>query len=80
MTEGEMLFELKGETPRIIRAGEAFWEPGGEVVHYSDANNRNDIGSKFVVTMMCTPGKSMRQFLDEEELVQPRRLRTRLSE
>ena len=49
-------------------------------MHYSDANSRDDIGSKFVVTMMCTPGKSMRQFLDEEELVQPRRLRTRLSE
>jgi len=50
------------------------------VVHYSDANNRNDIGSKFVVTMICTPGKPMREFLDEEELVQRRRLRTRLSE
>ena len=38
-----MLFELEGEPPRVIRAGEAFWEPGGDVIHYSDANNRDDI-------------------------------------
>jgi hypothetical protein len=24
-----MLFELEGEAPRVITAGEAFWEPGG---------------------------------------------------
>ena len=41
--EGEMLFELEGEPPRVIRAGEAFWEPGGDVIHYSDGNNRDDI-------------------------------------
>jgi quercetin dioxygenase-like cupin family protein len=41
--EGEMLFELEGQAPRVIRAGEAFWEPGGDVIHYSDANNRDDI-------------------------------------
>jgi quercetin dioxygenase-like cupin family protein len=35
--EGEMLFELEGEPPRVIEAGEAFWEPGGDVIHYSDA-------------------------------------------
>jgi quercetin dioxygenase-like cupin family protein len=27
--DGEMLFELEGEDPRVIKAGEAFWEPGG---------------------------------------------------
>jgi quercetin dioxygenase-like cupin family protein len=27
--EGEMLFELEGEASRAIKAGEAFWEPGG---------------------------------------------------
>ena len=43
MLEGEMLFELEGQPPRVIRAGEAFWEPGGDVIHYSDANNRDDI-------------------------------------
>jgi quercetin dioxygenase-like cupin family protein len=28
--EGEMVFELEGEPARVVRAGEAFWEPGGE--------------------------------------------------
>jgi|SRR5690242_988229 len=34
MLEGEMIFELEGEPERVIRAGEAFWEPGGDVIHY----------------------------------------------
>jgi quercetin dioxygenase-like cupin family protein len=29
MLEGRMLFELEGEAPREIKAGEAFWEPAG---------------------------------------------------
>lgn len=45
--EGEMLFELEGEAPRVIKAGEAFWEPGGDVIHYSDANNRTDVRLAF---------------------------------
>jgi quercetin dioxygenase-like cupin family protein len=31
MLEGEMLFELEGQAPYPIKAGEAFWEPGGDV-------------------------------------------------
>ena len=54
-----MLFELEGEAPRVIKAGEAFWEPGRDVIHYSDANNRTDIPLRFVVTMMCVPGQQM---------------------
>jgi quercetin dioxygenase-like cupin family protein len=68
--EGEMLFELEGEPERVIRAGEAFWEPGGDVIHYQDGNNRADIRSRFLVTMMCTPGKPMLTLVDEEELAQ----------
>ena len=68
--EGEMLFELEGEPERVIRAGEAFWEPGGDVIHYQDGNNRADIPSRFLVTMMCTPGKPMLTLVDEEELAQ----------
>jgi quercetin dioxygenase-like cupin family protein len=70
MLEGEMLFELEGEPPRIIRAGEAFWEPGGDVIHYQDGNNRTDIPSRFVVTMMCVPGQPMLELVDKEELMQ----------
>jgi len=36
MLEGRMLFELEGAAPRESTAGEAFWEPGGEVVAPSD--------------------------------------------
>jgi quercetin dioxygenase-like cupin family protein len=70
--EGEMLFELEGEPPRVITAGEAFWEPGGDVIHYSDANNRSDIPLRFLVTMMCAPGQPMLVFVDDDELAQRR--------
>ena len=66
--EGEMLFELEGEPPRVVRAGEAFWEPGGDVIHYSDGNNRDDIKVRFVVTMLCAPGQPMIVLVSEEEL------------
>ncbi|WP_441960726.1 cupin domain-containing protein [Mycolicibacterium houstonense] len=70
--EGEMLFELEGEAPRVIKAGEAFWEPGGDVIHYSDGNNRDDIPLRFLVTMLCKPGVDMFVLVDEDELEQRR--------
>jgi quercetin dioxygenase-like cupin family protein len=73
--EGEMLFELEGEAPRVIRAGEAFWEPGGDVIHYSDANNRDDIKLRYLVTMLCVPGKPMLTLVDDEELKARQHLR-----
>ena len=66
--EGEMLFELEGEAPRVIKAGEAFWEPGGDVIHYSDANNRTDAPLRFLVTMVCAPGQPMLVIVDDDEL------------
>ncbi|MEZ0356456.1 cupin domain-containing protein [Mycobacterium sp. SA01] len=75
MLEGEMLFELEGQPPRVIRAGEAFWEPGGDVIHYSDANNRGDVKSRFVVTMVCVPGRPMLELVDDSELTARRHLR-----
>lgn len=77
MVEGEMLFELEGQPPRVIHAGEAFWEPGGDVIHYSDGNHRSDIASKFTVTMMCVPGRPMLELVDEHELEQRKELRWR---
>jgi quercetin dioxygenase-like cupin family protein len=68
MLEGEMWFELEGEAPRVIKTGEAFWEPGGDVIHYRDGNNRSDIASKFVVTMIGVPGQPMFVVVDDEEL------------
>ncbi len=75
MLEGEMLFELEGEPPRVIRAGEAFWEPGGDVIHYSDANNRDDVKSRFVVTMICVPGRPMLELVSDTELASRKHLR-----
>ena len=70
--EGEMLFELEGEPPRVLRAGEAFWEPGGDVIHYQDGNNRADVPLRFTVTMLCAPDRPMFTLVDEAELVQRR--------
>jgi quercetin dioxygenase-like cupin family protein len=67
--QGEMVFELEGEPARVVRAGEAFWEPGGDVIHYQDGNNRDDVRVRFTVTMLCEPGKPMLTFVDEEELI-----------
>jgi len=66
--EGEMLFELEGEAPRVLTAGDAFWEPGGDVIHYSDGNNRDDVRLRFLVTMICKPGEQMFVIVDDAEL------------
>jgi quercetin dioxygenase-like cupin family protein len=66
--EGEMLFELEGEPPRVVRAGEAFWEPGGDVIHYSDGNNSHDTRLRFVVTMLCDPNQQMLVVVEDDEL------------
>ena len=73
--KGEMLFELEGESQRVVRAGETFWEPGGDVIHYQDGNNLDDAESLFVVTMFCAPGQPMLTPVSAEELEQRRHLR-----
>lgn len=70
--EGELLFELEGEAPRVVTAGEAFWEPGGDVIHYQDANNLSDQETTFAVTMLCVPGEPMLTLVPEEELEERR--------
>jgi quercetin dioxygenase-like cupin family protein len=75
MLEGEMLFELEGEPPRVIKPGETFWEPGGDVIHYSDGNNRDDVKCRFTVTMLCVPGQPMLVLVDDEELEARKHLR-----
>jgi quercetin dioxygenase-like cupin family protein len=75
MIEGEMLFELEGEAPRVLRAGDAFWGAGGDVIHYQDANNRTDIPCSFVLTLLCVPGKPMLERVTEEELEERKGLR-----
>ena len=74
--EGEMVFELEGEPRRVMRAGEAFWEPGGDVIHYQAGNHRADGWSRFVVMMLLhVPGQPMLTLVDEDELAARRHLR-----
>jgi hypothetical protein len=68
MLEGEMLFELEGEAPYPVKAGEAFWEPGGDVIHYTIANLLEDKTSRLVVVMLCAPGVQMITMVDDDEL------------
>ena len=55
--EGELLFELEGDPERVVRAGETFWEPGGDAIHYQDGNNLADAPTRFVVVMFGGPGQ-----------------------
>ncbi|MFC9556771.1 cupin domain-containing protein [Rhodococcus sp. NPDC056960] len=67
--EGKIFFELEGEEPREIAAGEAFWEPGGDVVHYQVSNPDSSNWSRFVAVCICAPGVDMITMLEPEEIV-----------
>jgi hypothetical protein len=77
--DGEMLFELEGEAPRVLRAGDAFWGAGGDVIHYQDANNRTDIPCTFVLTLFRVPGQPMLEWVTEKELEERKGLRVTMS-
>lgn len=67
MLEGEMIFELEGDAPRIVRVGDTIWEPGGDRIHYQAANPTST-WSRFMVVMACKPGEPMLTFVDPDEL------------
>jgi quercetin dioxygenase-like cupin family protein len=67
--EGRIWFELEGEKPREIAAGEAFWEPGGDVVHYQVSNLETHSWARFVAVCICAPGVDMITMLDPEEIL-----------
>jgi quercetin dioxygenase-like cupin family protein len=75
VVKGEMIFELEGEPQRVVKAGETFWEPGGDLIHYQDGNNLDDAESAFVVTMFCAPGQPMLVPVSAEELEKRRHRR-----
>src|SRR4051812_23817592 len=66
--EGKILFELEGQPPREIVAGQAFWEPGGDVVHYQVANRDDRNWSRFLAVCICAPGVDMITMLTREEI------------
>jgi quercetin dioxygenase-like cupin family protein len=67
--EGRVLFELEGEAPREIVAEQAFWEPGGDVVHYQVANLDADGWSRFLAVCICAPGVDMITMLEPDEII-----------
>jgi hypothetical protein len=75
MISGEMLWEIEGQAPRVLRAGDAFWSPGGDLIHYRDANNRDDIPCSFVLTMLRTPALPMIEPVAGTELEERKHLR-----
>ena len=75
VTEGEILFELEGQPPRVLKAGEAVFEPGGDVIHYLGANNLSDAQSELVVTLFAPPGTPVLTVVGAEELAERRHLR-----
>ncbi|MER5939570.1 cupin domain-containing protein [Streptomyces sp. NPDC001928] len=75
VTEGEILFELEGQLPRVLKAGDALFEPGGDVIHYQGANNLPDAQSQLVVTMFAPPGTPVLTVVGAQELAERRHLR-----
>lgn len=75
LIEGELIFELEGEPERVIKAGEAFWEPGGDMVHWQAANNLTSHPTTFLAVMICAPDREMLTYLTPEEIAGHQHLR-----
>jgi quercetin dioxygenase-like cupin family protein len=74
--KGEMVFEREGEPQRVVKAGETFWEPGGDVIHYHDGNHLPDAETAFVVTMFGVADQPLLIPVSDEELEQRQDRRT----
>jgi quercetin dioxygenase-like cupin family protein len=70
VTQGEILFELEGQPPRVLKAGDALYEPGGDVIHLQGGNNLADAQSQLVVTMFALPGTPVLTLVSAEELAE----------
>jgi quercetin dioxygenase-like cupin family protein len=66
--EGRLAYELEGRGAQVIRAGKAFWEPGGDLIHYRAGNASADSTCRFVVVMLGEPGQPMLVPVTDEEL------------
>jgi hypothetical protein len=62
--------ELTNRTA-LVTGGSA----GGDVIHYSNANNRDDMRCRFTVTMLHGPGGHAHTLVDDEELAARAHLR-----
>jgi quercetin dioxygenase-like cupin family protein len=75
VTQGEILFELEGQPPRVLKAGDALFEPGGDVIHLQGANDLPDAQSQLVMTMFAPPGSPVLTVVSAEELAERGQLR-----
>jgi quercetin dioxygenase-like cupin family protein len=75
VTQGEILFELEGQPPRVLKTGDSIFEPGGDTIHYQGGNNLPDAQSQLVVIMLAPPGTPILTVVSEEELAERRHLR-----
>jgi quercetin dioxygenase-like cupin family protein len=56
--EGEFLFGTDGGKPRVVKAGEAFYEPPG-AVHSTSASASPDRPVKLLAIIVAEPGKPL---------------------
>ena len=75
VVSGAIIFEVEGEPEKIYRAGEAFWEPGGDKIHYQSANHLTDAESVFTATTFVAPGQPLLTVVSPEELEARKHLR-----
>jgi quercetin dioxygenase-like cupin family protein len=66
--EGALHFQVQGGPARVLEAGETLWEPGGDVIHLQAANAEPDAWTRFVVVMVCEPGRPMLTPVEPAEL------------
>lgn len=59
----------------MLKAGDALFEPGGDVIHYQGANNLSDAQSQLVVTMFAPSGTPVLTVVSAEELAERRHRR-----
>ncbi|XP_037031511.1 uncharacterized protein LOC119071017 [Bradysia coprophila] len=64
--KGSFLFQVGTESPRIIKAGEAFYETDG-ITHVWGANASDDTPCEVVVTLYGRPGEPILTLVDGVE-------------
>jgi quercetin dioxygenase-like cupin family protein len=66
--EGDLRFQLEDENERVIGAGDAFWEPGGDVLHLTAANGCTDRWTRFIAVIVGRRGQPLMTFPTAAEL------------
>jgi quercetin dioxygenase-like cupin family protein len=66
--EGDLRFRLEHADERVIGAGEAFWEPGGDVIHVTAANASTDRWTRFVAVIVGRRDEPLMTFPSAAEL------------